>query len=56
LPGELVDPIPYPVSLPERFTIEDFIDQLYKLYDSLDLANSDRARAGRIVGGTEEVE
>ena len=56
LPDELVEALPYPTPLSERFTIEDSIDRIYELYDSLDLANSDRARAGRIVDGTEEVE
>jgi hypothetical protein len=56
LPNELVKPLAYPESLPERFTIEDTFDLIYGLYDSLDLANDDRARAGRIVDGTEELE
>lgn len=56
LPAELIEPIPYPKPLTERFTIEDSIDRIYELYDSLDLANNDRARAGRIVDGTEEIE
>lgn len=56
LPRELVEPLALPESLPDGFTVEDTFDLIYSLYDSLDLANSDRARAGRIVGGTEEVE
>ena len=42
LPDELVEPLPYP---------PDTMDHIYYLYDTLDLANSDRGRAGRITRG-----
>ncbi len=54
LPQDLVDPLPYPPALPERFKQSDLLDRLFTLYDRLDLANLDRARAGRIVKGQEQ--
>lgn len=51
LPDELVEPLSYPPELPERFTVLDTMDHIYYLYDTLDLANSDRSRAGRITRG-----
>lgn len=51
LPDSLVDPIPYPQALSERFTQDDLIDTVFRLYDLLDSANDDRASAGRIVRG-----
>jgi len=53
LPQDLVDPLPYPPALPERFEQRDLLDLVFTLYDRLDLANLDRARAGRIVKGQE---
>lgn len=54
LPQELTDPIPYPNPLSERFTVNDMIDLIYDLYDTVDLANRDRKRSGRIVKGDPE--
>ncbi len=54
LPQDLVDPLPYPPALPERFEQRDLLDLVFTLYDRLDLANMDRARAGRIVKGQEQ--
>ncbi len=53
LPDSLVEPLPYPPPLPERFQQRDLLDRLFTLYDRLDLANMDRACAGRIVKGQE---
>ena len=54
LPDILVEAIPYPPALPERFEQRDLLDLVFTLYDRLDLANMDRARAGRIVKGQEQ--
>lgn len=51
LPTELTDPLSYPESLPERFTVNDMINLIYDLYDTVDLANEDRERSDRIVRG-----
>ncbi len=48
LPDELTDPLPYPDPLPVQFTVEDLIDQVFALYDVLDVANADRERADRL--------
>ena len=53
LPDSLVEPLPYPPPLPERFEQRDLLDLVFTLFDRLDLANLDRARAGHIVKGTE---
>lgn len=53
LPDDLVKPLPYPPALPERFEQRDLLDLVFTLYDRLDLANMDRACAGRIVKGKE---
>lgn len=45
LPENLTDPIPYPASLPAKFTVDDVFDRLFELYDKLDAANRDRADA-----------
>lgn len=54
LPEQLVTPLAYPSILPERFTIDDLLDERESLYGIIDQANDDRARAGRIVAGKDE--
>lgn len=52
LPDLLVEPLPYPPQLPERFTVRDvLLDERDTLYQTLDQANDDRASAKRIVSG-----
>ena len=53
LPTQLVEPLPYPPGLEPNFTGRDTLDLVFHLYDLLDLANSDRIRAGRIANGDE---
>lgn len=48
LPAALVRPVAYPPALPERFTVDDLIDLTFDLYDALDQANADKARAGEL--------
>ena len=48
LPAELTDPLPYPPSLSEGFTVDDVLDTAFALYDLLDAANADRERAGKL--------
>ncbi len=48
LPDALVRPVPYPPALPEGFTVDDLIDLAFDLYDALDQANGDKAKAGEI--------
>jgi hypothetical protein len=44
----LIRPVAYPPALPEGFTVDDLIDLTFDLYDALDRANADKARAGEI--------
>jgi hypothetical protein len=48
----LVRAVPYPPALPEAFTVDDLIDLTFDLYDALDQANDDKARAGEISAST----
>jgi len=48
LPKTLTDPIVYPPGLSEKFTVDDLIDLSFALYDKLDLANTDRAKAAEL--------
>ena len=48
LPASLTQPLPYPQSLGENFTVDDLIDTVFDLYDRLDRANADRKRAGEL--------
>lgn len=48
LPAALTRPIPYPPSLPERFTVDDLIDTVFALYDKLDAANRDREKSAEL--------
>jgi hypothetical protein len=54
LPASLTDPLDYPPSLPERFTDNEMWDLIFNLYDVVDQANDDRARAGRIASGAKD--
>ena len=54
LPEQLTDPLPYPPGLHSGFTVLDAVDLVYYLYDTVDLANDDRGRAGRISRGEED--
>lgn len=53
IPGELTDPLPYPPGLKSGFSVMDAVDLIYYLYDTVDLANEDRGRTGRISRGEE---
>lgn len=46
LPDALIRAVPYPNGLGEDFTVEDVINLTFDLYDALDAANADKARAG----------
>ena len=48
LPAALVRATPYPPSLDEGYTVEDVVDLAFALYDALDQANDDKARAGEL--------
>jgi hypothetical protein len=48
LPETLIRAVPYPQALPENFTVDDLIDLTFDLFDALDQANSDKARAGEL--------
>ena len=48
LPAALVRPTPYPPSLEEGYTVEDIVNLAFALYDALDEANADKARAGEL--------
>ena len=48
LPAALVRAVPYPPALPEAFTVDDLIDLTFDLYDALDAANADKAKAGEL--------
>jgi hypothetical protein len=48
LPETLVRAVPYPQALPESFTVDDLIDLTFGLFDALDRANADKARAGEL--------
>ena len=52
LPDALVRAVPYPPALPDGFTVDDLIDLTFDLYDALDQANDDKARAGEISAST----
>ena len=43
IPAQLTRPIPYPHWFGAEITIEDLIDRIFELYDTLDQANKDRA-------------
>lgn len=45
LPDTLTNPLPYPPALPEKFTVDDMLELTFALFDTLDVANADRARA-----------
>lgn len=53
LPQTLTEPLVRPAELQEGFTEQDLWNQVFDLYDVLDLADADRARAGRIASGVE---
>lgn len=48
LPQALTRPVPYPEALPHNFTVGDLLDLSLALYDALDQANSDKAKAGEL--------
>lgn len=48
LPESLTAPLPYPPELPEDYTVDDIIELTFALFDALDLANSDRAKADQL--------
>lgn len=48
LPDVLTRAVPYPQSLPESFTVGDLLDLTFELYDALDTANADKAKAGTL--------
>jgi hypothetical protein len=52
LPETLTKPVPYPPSLPADFTVGDLLDLNLALYDALDAANADKARAGELTRQT----
>jgi len=45
LPKSLTNPLPYPPALPENFTVDDMLELTFALFDTLDVANADRARS-----------
>jgi hypothetical protein len=55
LPESLTDPLPYPPSLPENFTVGDLIDWAFALLDTVDVANADRASAAELTQPSDEV-
>lgn len=48
VPSQLTDPIPYPVGMPENFTVEDVFDLIFTMYDVIDEANADREKVKEI--------
>jgi hypothetical protein len=48
LPESLTAPLPYPPALSEGFTFEDLAGLIEELYGVIDVANADRAKAGRL--------
>ena len=48
LPDALTRPVPYPAALPHEFTVGDLLDLTLALYDALDQANLDKAKAGEL--------
>lgn len=48
LPAAIVRPTPYPPSLEDGYTVEDIVNLAFALYDALDEANADKARAGEL--------
>ena len=48
LPAALVRPTPYPASLEDGYTVQDVVNLAFALYDALDEANADKARAGEL--------
>lgn len=48
LPATLIRAVPYPQALPEGFSVDDLIDLTFSLFDALDQANADKARAGEL--------
>lgn len=52
LPAALVRPVPYPPALSGLFSIDELIDLTFALFDALDEANADKARAGELSSPT----
>lgn len=48
LPDALVRPVPYPSGLGDNFTVDELIDLTFDLFDALDQANADKAKAGEL--------
>lgn len=48
LPKSLTDPLVYPAGLSEGFTVGDSLDLNFDLFDLLDQANRDRAKAAEL--------
>ena len=48
LPAAIVRPTPYPPSLEDGYTVQDVVNLAFALYDALDEANADKARAGEL--------
>ena len=48
LPDTLTRAVPYPPGLPEDFTVGDLFNLTFDLYDALDTANADKAKAGQL--------
>lgn len=48
LPVQLTRPLEYPPGLPDQFTMQELVEQLFSAYDLIDQANEDRARAARL--------
>lgn len=48
LPEPLVRPLDYPPPLSERFSMDEALDLIFRLYDVVDQANRDRAKAAEL--------
>jgi hypothetical protein len=48
LPETLTAPLQYPAPLEDGFTLDHVFDLTFALFDLLDVANADRAKAGEL--------
>jgi hypothetical protein len=48
LPGQLTEPLAYPPAFSDSITVEDLVTLIVQLYDTVDLANRDRAIIRRL--------
>jgi hypothetical protein len=55
LPETLTAPLQYPKALGEGFTLDEVFDLTFALFDLLDVANADRAKAAELTQPSEPI-